>query len=53
MTSAAERQTWTTGTLDEAFALIRPVAPDRLRIVQDGSDKRDYEPASNGVGLVG
>ena len=45
LTSEAEWQTWTMGTPDEAFALVRPIAPERLRIVQEGFDKRDHGPA--------
>jgi putative SOS response-associated peptidase YedK len=41
LTTPEEWATWTTGTPEEAFALVRPIMPERLRIVQDGLEKRD------------
>jgi putative SOS response-associated peptidase YedK len=41
LTTPEEWATWTTGTPEEAFALVRPIAPERLRIVQEGFEKRD------------
>ena len=34
-------ETWLEGTPDEAFALAREYAPDAMRIVQSGFDKKD------------
>lgn len=33
--------TWLTGTLEEAFALVQPYDPRRMRIVHQGSQRRD------------
>src|SRR5262245_47243711 len=41
LTSEAERETWLTGTSDEAKALLRPIAAERLHIVQAGFDNED------------
>lgn len=34
-------QTWLSGTPDEAYALVRPYDPAHMRIVQQGSQRRD------------
>lgn len=36
-----ERETWLTGSTKEALALVRPIAADRLAIVQSGFEKKD------------
>jgi putative SOS response-associated peptidase YedK len=41
VTTAEEWATWLSGTPEEAFTLVRPIAPERLRIVQEGLEKRD------------
>src|SRR5262245_55924214 len=41
LTSEAERETWLTGTSDEAKALLRPIAAERLHIVQAGFGKEE------------
>jgi putative SOS response-associated peptidase YedK len=41
LTTEAERETWLTGTPAQAEALLRPIAAERLRIVQEGFDKED------------
>ena len=41
LTTPDEWQTWITGSPDDAFKLIRPIAPERLRIVQEGFEKKD------------
>lgn len=45
LTTAAEQDTWLTGTTDEAFALVRPLAAEKLAIVQEGFDKKDLGPS--------
>ena len=37
----AQFRAWLDGTPDEAFALAREFAPSRMRIVQEGFEKRD------------
>ena len=41
LTTPDEWQTWMTGAPEQAFKLVRPVAADRLRIVQEGKEKHD------------
>jgi putative SOS response-associated peptidase YedK len=41
LTSEAEFKVWTEGTPQEAFALARELAPERMRIVQAGFEKED------------
>jgi putative SOS response-associated peptidase YedK len=41
LTSEAEFGTWLTGTSEEAFGVIKPSDPERMRIVQSGLDKED------------
>jgi len=41
LSGQADFDTWTNGTPDEAFALVREYPPDRMRIVQLGFEKRD------------
>ena len=41
LTTPEEWETWTKGTPDEAMSLVRPIDPDRLRIVQEGMSKHD------------
>jgi putative SOS response-associated peptidase YedK len=41
LTEEAEFATWLTGTPEEAFSLIKPSDPDRMRIVQSGFEKKD------------
>jgi len=41
LTTDEERDTWLMGTPDEARTLIRPIAGERLRIVQASAEKRD------------
>ena len=41
LTTPEEWRTWTTGTPEAAFKLVQPIAAARLRIVQQGQEKRD------------
>ena len=41
LTSAAEWSTWLTDPDDDAMKLVVPIAGERLRIVQEGSSKKD------------
>ena len=41
LTTPDQWQTWTTGKIETAMGLIKPIAADRLRIVQEGLSKRD------------
>jgi putative SOS response-associated peptidase YedK len=41
LTNEAERETWLTGTPAETQALLRPIAAERLHIVQAGFEKED------------
>lgn len=41
LTSDAEFEQWTQGTPEQAFELVRPIAAERLRIVQEGFEKKD------------
>lgn len=41
LTTPDEWKTWISGSPDDAFKLVRPIAPERLRIVQEGSEKKD------------
>jgi putative SOS response-associated peptidase YedK len=45
LTSGEEWVTWLSGSPKEAFALVRPIAPERLCIVQEGFEKRDVSTA--------
>lgn len=38
----AERDTWLTGSVDEARALVRPTEAEGMRIVQAGLEKKDW-----------
>lgn len=33
--------TWLTGSVEEAFALTQPYPADRMRVVQEGSERKD------------
>ena len=41
LSSEKDFEAWMSGTPDEAFKLVREFAPDRMRIVQSGFEKRD------------
>jgi putative SOS response-associated peptidase YedK len=41
LTKEEEFQTWLNGTPAEAYALVKQYAPDEMRIVQEGFDKKD------------
>lgn len=41
LTSEDERDTWLSGTTKEALSLLRPIAADKLHIVQSGFEKKD------------
>ncbi len=41
LTTDAERDLWLSGTPDEAMTLVKPIAADRLQIVQEGFEKKD------------
>jgi putative SOS response-associated peptidase YedK len=41
LTSEEEHAVWTEGRPDAAFGLLRELAPERMRIVQEGFDKLD------------
>lgn len=41
LASDADRDTWLSGTPDQAFALARELSPEAMRIVQAGFEKRD------------
>ena len=41
LTHDDEWQTWTSGSVDQAMQLVKPISPERLRIVQEGFEKRD------------
>lgn len=42
LTNEYEMGLWMHGTAKEARSLLRPLAPDRMHIVQEGFDKRDH-----------
>jgi putative SOS response-associated peptidase YedK len=46
LTTAEERETWLKGTPEQARALVKPIAADRLAIVQEGFEKRDLQGES-------
>ena len=46
LTEEAQFATWLTGTPEEAFSLIAPSDPERMRIVQSGFDKKDLLEAA-------
>ena len=46
LTEEAQFATWLTGTPEEAFGLIAPSDPERMRIVQSGFDKKDLLEAA-------
>lgn len=41
LTEPDQWDTWLNGTPEDAFKLARPIAPERLRIVQEGFEKKD------------
>lgn len=41
LTAGAEHDTWLRGSDEAALGLVKPIAADRLRIVQEGFEKRD------------
>jgi putative SOS response-associated peptidase YedK len=41
LSSNLEFEKWMSGTPDEAFDLVRPYSPEKMRIVQSGFEKRD------------
>ena len=40
LTKENEFETWLTGSPQEAFELVKPFDPDRMRIVQEGFEKK-------------
>lgn len=36
-----QHDAWLNGSVEEALSLVKPFAPERMRIVQTGYDKRD------------
>jgi putative SOS response-associated peptidase YedK len=50
LSTEAEFETWTYGTPDEAFALLREYPPEKMRMVQSGFEKRDLLVDITGVG---
>lgn len=46
LTEIREFETWLSGSPAEAFALVRSLEPERMRIVQAGNEKRDLLLAS-------
>jgi putative SOS response-associated peptidase YedK len=44
LADAEQQETWLSGTPREAMALARPFPAERMRIVQEGLEKRDAEP---------
>ena len=45
LTTPDECDQWMSGALDEAFSLARPFDPARMRMVQEGFEKKDLEAA--------
>jgi len=41
LTQEAEFQQWLNGTPREAYSLVKQYPPEKMRIVQSGSDKKD------------
>lgn len=41
LTTADEHEAWLNGSVEQAVALVKPIPPERMRIVQTGYDKRD------------
>ena len=41
LTQEAEFQQWLNGTPREAYSLVKQDPPEKMRIVQSGSDKKD------------
>lgn len=46
LTTEEEREAWIAGSTKEALALVRPIAANRLRIVQSGLEKKDLLAAA-------
>jgi putative SOS response-associated peptidase YedK len=46
LTEEDQFATWLTGTLDEAFSLIKTSDPERMHIVQSGFEKKDLQQAA-------
>ena len=40
-TMVEEFDYWLGGSADEAMALVKPIAPERLRIIKEGFEKKD------------
>lgn len=49
LTSEDERDTWLSGTTKEALSLLRPIAADKLHIVQSGFEKKDLLGAADPI----
>ena len=50
LTTEEERDAWLLGTPAEVASLVRPIAGDRLHVVQEGFDKKDLLDAKTPIG---
>lgn len=41
LTTSDEREQWLSGSLEDAMTLVKPIAAEQLRIVQEGFEKKD------------